>query len=196
MGKAGGDRGTDGHQIKGRSAAGPTRQRPEAEIELPAPPPSPSLVPKKLELLRADIEALLDELDEAMTNAGIAGSIDLVGGAALALAYYERAGTTDVDGAIHPTTEIVALADEIGSRNGLRPGWLNNAAQGFIPPGDTGDDPQVIRQGSSLTVRVVGARTLLAMKLRAVRPKDLDDIALLLRECDVRSVDDAAASST
>lgn len=146
------------------------------------------------ELTRTDIEALLQELDIAMTAATLTGTIELVGGAAMALAYYDRIGTTDVDGAIHPSSEIISLADQIGARHGLKAGWLDNAAQGFIPPGDTGDEPQTISQGTSLTVTVAGAKTLLAMKLRAARPiKDADDIAVLLRECGVSSLDGARA---
>jgi hypothetical protein len=155
---------------------------------------APRPVPSRFELVRTDIEALLDEVDQAMTGAGITGSVDLVGGAAMALRYYDRIGTTDVDGALYPSPEIIAIADEVGARRGLKAGWLNNAAQGFIPPGDTGEDPAVVRQGASLTVRVVGPRTLLAMKLRASRPsKDADDIAVLLRECGVTSLKGAKA---
>lgn len=109
------------------------------------------------ELTRADIESLLDELDHAMTEAEVTGTIELVGGAAMALVHYDRIGTTDVDAAIHPSSEIIALADAVGARNGLRAGWLNNLAQGFIPPGDTGDAPELVRRGQSLTVTVAGA---------------------------------------
>lgn len=40
----------------------------------------------------------MDELDLAMTGQGVTGTIELVGGAAMALAHYDRVGTTDVDG--------------------------------------------------------------------------------------------------
>lgn len=149
---------------------------------------------RRVELVRSDLESLMDELDRAMADQGIVGTIELVGGAAMALAHYDRVGTTDVDGAIAPAEEILALASAIGERHGLRADWLNTAAQGFIPPGDTGDEPQVVRAGRSLTVKVAGARTLLAMKLRAARPiKDADDIAVLLRACGIATLDQARA---
>lgn len=158
------------------------------------PNPTPQRRPLRIELVRSDIEALLDEIDSAMTEAGLTGSVDLVGGAAMALRYYDRIGTTDVDGSVYPSPEIIAIADVVGARHGLKAGWLNNAAQGFMPPGDTGEDPVIARQGTSLTVRVVGPKTLLAMKLRASRPsKDADDIAVLLRECGVTTLDGAKA---
>ncbi|HWJ98405.1 MAG TPA: hypothetical protein VNQ33_09615 [Acidimicrobiales bacterium] len=181
--------------MSGRSVTGPTgNSHAEADVDVPEPSPVPAPGPLRTKLTRSDIGVLLDELDEAMTEAEITGMIELVGGAALALAYYDRLGTTDVDGAIYPSPEIIALADEVGARHGLKAGWLNNAAQGFIPPGDTGDEPQTVRQGTSLTVTAAGARTLLAMKLRAARPiKDADDIAFLLRECGVTSLEGAKA---
>lgn len=192
MGKTGGGRGTDGHQIKGRSA-GSSHVLPEAEVTLPGPPPG-AMVPPKITLTRNDIEALLGELDDEMTARGMTGTVELVGGAAMALAHYDRVGTTDVDGALHPSTEIIEVAEEIAERHGLRADWLNNRAQGFIPPGDTGDEPSVVRQGKSLTTMVVGAKTLLAMKLRAARPiKDVDDIAVLLRVCNITTLEQAQA---
>ena len=52
----------------------------------------------------------------------------------------------------------------------------------------------IISQGTSLTVKAAGAKTLLAMKLRASRPfKDVDDIAVLLRACQITSVEQAKA---
>ena len=38
-----------------------------------------------------------------------------LGGAAMALRYYDRIGTTDVDGALYPSPEIIAIADEVGA---------------------------------------------------------------------------------
>lgn len=160
------------------------------KIDTTVPTP-PSL---RVELSRSDIKRLLNELDAAMTAAGLTGRVELVGGAALALVYYDRSGTTDIDGSVHPAQEILELADALAEPNGLKPGWLNNAAQGFFPPGETGEDPKVLIQGESLTVTVSGPKTLLAMKLRASRPyKDADDIAVLLRACGVSSLDEAIA---
>lgn len=162
-------------------------------IEEPAktPPVRPG---QRIELTRADIEGLLGQLEEAMTAACISGRVELVGGAALALVHYDRAGTTDIDAALHPAKEIRELADGLATANGLRPGWLNNAAQGFFPPGDTDEEPVVVFDGAALRVEVAGPRTLLAMKLRASRPfKDADDIAVLLRACDVTTLAEARA---
>lgn len=147
-----------------------------------------------MELTRVDIEDLLRQLDVVMTEAGVAGRVELVGGAALALLHYDRSGTTDVDASLHPAKEIAELADQLAATNGLRTGWLNNAAQGFFPPGDTGEEPEVVFDGASLRVSVAGPKTLLAMKLRASRPfKDADDIAVLLRACNVSTLAGAKA---
>ncbi|MCB0987204.1 MAG: hypothetical protein H6519_01845 [Microthrixaceae bacterium] len=190
MGKTGGGRGTNGYQVKGRSVmrAGSDGRHAESDVTLSTP------IRRPTGLVGSDIELLLSELDAAMTAAGIVGQIELVGGAALALAHYDRLSTTDVDGSIHPAPEITEIAAGIAKHHGLKTDWLNNAAQGFFPPGDTGEEAEVVLQGESLTVTVAGPRTLLAMKLRAARPaKDADDIAVLLRACNVTSLDGAKA---
>ena len=95
MGKTSGGRGTHRRQIEGRSA-GSSHVPPEAEDTLPGPPPHAMAQPK-ITLTRNDIEVLLDELDDEMSARGVTGNIELVGGAAMALAHYDRVATTDVD---------------------------------------------------------------------------------------------------
>ena len=106
MGKTGGGRGTNGYQVKGRSVmrAGSDGRHAESDVTLSTP------IRRPTGLVGSDIELLLSELDAAMTAAGIVGQIELVGGAALALAHYDRLSTTDVDGSIHPAPEITEIA--------------------------------------------------------------------------------------
>jgi hypothetical protein len=74
---------------------------------------------------------------------------------------------------------------------GLPDDWLNDEAALFLPVGGRPPGTIAIERGS-VTVTVAPPDLLLAMKLRACRPgKDADDIAILLRACDVRSVDEA-----
>lgn len=147
-----------------------------------------------LRFTKADIEELLLALGEELTRRGITARLRLVGGAALALNYYDRAGTRDVDASMHPAQAISQAADAVASQMGLHNEWLNDHANAFVPPPDFEDDATEVMRVGSLIVEVSGPRTLLAMKLRAARPaKDADDIAVLLRACEVTTTDEAEA---
>lgn len=139
---------------------------------------------------RDAICGLLDELAGRLAARQVAARIELVGGAALAVRYYDRPGPVDIDAVIEPARPVLEVAAEMATERDLRDGWLSNQAQVFLPPGDPEDPPDLVVQHRCATVRVVAARTLLAMKLRAARPaKDTDDIAVLLRVCGVRTLD-------
>ncbi|MDA8063748.1 MAG: hypothetical protein M0T80_15190 [Actinomycetota bacterium] len=137
------------------------------------------------------VMALMSELAEAMAADGIGAKIVIVGGGALCFVY-DRQTTTDVDAAIYPKEAIAPYAAEIARRHDLRPDWLNDKAVGFFPHDDPVTIP-VIAVGD-VTVERVDTDVLLAMKLRACRPrKDLFDLAILLRRHDIRSLAEAEA---
>lgn len=137
------------------------------------------------------VMALMSELAEAMAADGIGAKIVIVGGGALCFVY-DRQATTDVDAAIYPKEAIAPYAAEIARRHDLRPDWLNDKAVGFFPHDDPVTIP-VIAVGD-VTVERVDTDVLLAMKLRACRPrKDLFDLAILLRRHDIRSLAEAEA---
>lgn len=141
-----------------------------------------------------ELKAAIDELVDELIDRGVPARLTIYGGAAMALVHYERAATGDVDASFFPPDEVKAAAEAIASRRGLGPKWLNSAATQFLPPaGEEAGEVVVIERGG-VTVNVGSARLLLAMKLRASRPgRDRDDIAVLVRACAVRSVDDARA---
>lgn len=148
---------------------------------------------------RFDVErvrALFDALADRLVDRGAHGTIYLVGGVALALAHYElgeRRLTRDIDAAYSPAPLIDELVAEIAQEQGIPAGWLNQKASLFFPAHGLPDGEAVIER-AGLTVSVGPAPLLLAMKLRAARiSRDADDIALLLRACDIRSVDEAIA---
>jgi hypothetical protein len=137
------------------------------------------------------VRAAVDELVDELVDRGVPARLTIYGGAAIALVHYERAATSDIDASFFPQEDVLRAAGVVGARRGLRPDWLNNAAVQFLPPVADGKDPVVIERGG-VTVSVGSARLLLAMKLRASRPgRDGDDIAVLVRACGVRSIDDA-----
>lgn len=82
------------------------------------------------------VRALLDELADRLVAREIEGTVYIVGGAALALAYYElgeRRLTGDIDAAYAPAKVIDELVAEIAQDEGISRNWLNNKASQFFP---------------------------------------------------------------
>ncbi len=147
-----------------------------------------------------DRDQLIDALGELVTELRADGQrvgIRLVGGAALALRYFDRRSTEDLD-ALHVrpgTDQVVAqAADRIADRRGWDHGWLNFTVT------ETAAEPQwgrpvawqTIHDDGIVVVQVASSGALLAMKLRANRPgRDTDDIRQLLAICGVSSVEQA-----
>ena len=135
-----------------------------------------------LELDAEAMRALLAELDERLRERGVAASVYVVGGAAMALAYGRDGVTPDIDAlASHRAVaeEARAMADD----HGLTEHWLNGAAGPWIPP-----RPKAARRRPTepgLTVHIAPPEHVLAMKLVALRRKDRPDIRLLIEHLDM-----------
>ena len=90
------------------------------------------LLPKRnlrvSDLNRDEIESALAELADQLNARNVKAKIYLVGGAVMVLAFDARFTTGDIDGAIYPTDDVLAVAAEIGERRGLGAEWLNNSA--------------------------------------------------------------------
>lgn len=144
----------------------------------------------------AEIRTLLAAVAKRLDDRGIRARIYLLGGAALALAHYEqgeRALTRDIDAWYVPGPEIDQMVREIAELQDLPPDWLNAGAAQFVPAHGLPPGVPFLKEGS-VVIEIAPARLLLAMKLRAARPgRDDDDIAILLRRCDVTSVEQAQA---
>lgn len=118
--------------------------------------------------------------------------IRIVGGAALALRYFDRPTTADIDAHLQPEQPIVAAAVAVADDNGWPHDWLNSNATIFIPA--YGADPEwdMLYASEDITVEVASPRALLAMKLNASRPgRDVQDIANLLAICGIYDIDAA-----
>lgn len=190
MSKTGGGRGTNQYGIKGRSkgstlGAGHSRAAEEPKVD-------PTGIADAPELNRELIEQCLGDLAAILNRLGVTARLDIVGGAAIALAHYRRPPTTDVDGFFHPALAVLNASEQVRRMHGLPENWLNDAATAFLPH----DAPRFIElhRYGHVTISVAPPELLLAMKLRACRMrKDFYDIAYLLRTCDVRSVGEAKA---
>ena len=61
---------------------------------------------------------------------------------------------------------------------GLKPGWLNDGVRAHhdLLPGDFHTRLLEVGKFGNLTVRMLGRKDLILMKLAAARPRDLDDV--------------------
>ena len=110
----------------------------------------------------------------------------------MALAYSTRRSTSDLDAIFEPKMLIYEAAARIAERHSLDAAWLNDAVKGFLPGADT--NATVFFDRTGLVVRIASPRYLLAMKLLASRvERDEDDIRLLLRLSNIKTVDEALA---
>jgi hypothetical protein len=137
----------------------------------------------------------LRELVRRTHEQGIKGvSIRIVGGAALRLAYFERATTADIDAQIEPIAQITPIIEQIARDHGWPTDWLNNEAVGFIPAWGQTVEWASIFDDEDVSISVAPIDALLAMKLNAARPgRDTDDIAKLLALNSISSVEGAEA---
>ena len=138
-----------------------------------------------------EIVAALTDLAAEVGRRGIRAKIFLVGGAVMVLVFGARTGTADVDGAAS-NPAVYEVARQVGQRRGLPDEWINDAAKGFIPLAVEPDWQPVLAVGD---VEIVAADewTMLAMKLRAGRTRDLRDVRFLLERCRIATEQDALA---
>ncbi|MBO9626370.1 MAG: hypothetical protein J7484_08355 [Microbacterium sp.] len=147
---------------------------------------------------RDDILSGLRDLIAELRASGEVAGIRLVGGAALAIRYFDRRATNDLDALhVHPGSDDVVLtaAARVGARRGWDDGWFNFAVErtGSLPSfGRRTVEWETIYDEDGILIQVAAEDALLAMKLRANRPgRDVDDIRHLLVLCGTTTLDDA-----
>jgi len=153
------------------------------------------LLPKKSlrvsDLNRDEMKSALAELADELNARDVKAKIYLVGGAVMVLAFDARFTTGDIDGALHPTDDVLAVSAEIGVRRGLGADWLNSNASQFVPVFKEPNWQPILKAGN---VEIVAAdeRSMLAMKMRAGRgSRDRLDINFLVKRCGISSVAEA-----
>lgn len=135
-----------------------------------------------LELDANAMRDLLTELDTRLRARGVAASVYVVGGAAMALAYGREHLTPDVD-ALASHRAVIEEARAIAEERGLSEHWLNESAEPWVPP-----RPKAALQEPSaagLEVNFAPPEHVLAMKLVALRRKDRPDIRLLIERLEM-----------
>ncbi|RFA06424.1 hypothetical protein B7R54_18755 [Subtercola boreus] len=144
------------------------------------------------QLDRADLIRGINAVIEILRTRGQPAGIRIVGGAALALRYFDRRTTADVDAVLYPEQPILDAAIDVANENGWPDDWLNSNAALFVPA--YGADPgwESLYADENITVEVASPRALLAMKMNASRPgRDVQDIANLLAICNIHDIDAA-----
>jgi hypothetical protein len=143
---------------------------------------------------RDGLELGLRQLVAKLQSSGGRSGLRIVGGAALALRYFDRESTVDIDA--HPigdAVHVLAAGREVAEENGWPDDWLNNQAAIFIP--EYGSAPvawETLYDDGTVVIQVASSDAMLAMKLRANRPgRDDTDIAKLMVLCDIASVSEA-----
>lgn len=132
---------------------------------------------RRHEFTAEETTELLGELDARLRARGVAASIFVVGGAAIAANHTRRDRVTqDVD-ALTRDTVVLEEARALARERGLPENWLNPNAGMWMPPLPGG----VLNRPEEPGLRVTYADDgfLLATKLIAQRAKDADDVVAL-----------------
>lgn len=132
------------------------------------------------EFTREDIEDLLAALGAQLQARGVAATVYVVGGAAIALRNVSsQRRTADVDALMVPEEQVLEAAREVAAERGLRSTWLNSAVRPYVPPLFEALQPP---GAPGLEVRTAPDEHLLAMKIVAARgQRDMRDIIPLAR---------------
>jgi hypothetical protein len=143
---------------------------------------------------RDDLISALQDLVEELRAIGEPTGLRLVGGGALALRYFHRETTRDLD-ALHvrpgADATVTAAALNVARKRGWQDDWLNFEVTNTPAEPQWGKpvEWETLYEGGGITIEVASAEALLAMKLQSNRPgRDTDDIRQLLALCSVTTV--------
>ena len=139
---------------------------------------------------RTELERAFTALGERLARRGVVADVFVVGGAAMALAYDASRVTRDVDATFVPHGIVLDEARQVAQELGLPPWWLNEQASVYI---SGKDDPGKRRVFDHPGLRVMAASPghVFAMKARAARARDIDDLRQLADIAGVGSTADA-----
>ena len=138
---------------------------------------------------RAELERAFTALGERLARRGVVADIFIVG-AAMALAYDAARVTRDVDAMFKPHGIVHEEAMRVAEDLGLPRWWLNEQASTYISGKEDADKRRVFDH-PGLRVMAASPRHIFAMKARAARTRDIDDLRLLAGIVGVESADAA-----
>ncbi|PTT22430.1 hypothetical protein DBR36_02020 [Microbacterium sp. HMWF026] len=149
-------------------------------------------------LRRDDIITGLSDLILDLRATGSVATIQIVGGAAIALTIdRDRPATADVDGTVSPPEVVAAAAAKVARQRGWPDEWINDRATGFLPSGmGRSVEWTTLYDHGGIVIQAASAEMLLAMKLRAMERRglrDAGDVAALLGVLDIHTAEEAEA---
>jgi predicted nucleotidyltransferase len=127
---------------------------------------------------RAGLERAFTALGERLARRGIIADVFIVGGAAMALAYDATRVTRDVDAVFVPHGIVLEEAGRVAADLGLPRWWLNKQASAYTSGKDDLGKRRVFDH-PGLRVMAASPHHIFAMKARAARTRDIDDLRLL-----------------
>jgi Nucleotidyltransferase of unknown function (DUF6036) len=126
-----------------------------------------------------DIQRYLKMLGQELAINRHRGEILLVGGAVMVLIVGNRRSTRDIDASFEREAAAIRSAvSRIANQEGLPPDWLNDGAKGFLyssPP------ITLWKSYPGLDIYLPALDYILAMKIIAGRPQDIDDAEALVQ---------------
>lgn len=139
----------------------------------------------------------LRTMSQHLARAGTSADVWVYGGAAMVLAFRARTATRDIDAVWEDDSAVRRAADLTAEQLGLPRSWLNDQAASYVPP-RAREDPDAyfdapVFEDAHLRVMAANPRLLLAMKVLAARPTDVDDIAFLVSRLGLRSLQEVRA---
>lgn len=140
---------------------------------------------QRFEFSADDVTDLLSQLNQRLQRRGVAASVFVVGGAAVAaVGVRSERLTEDVD-AITREQAVLEEASALAVEQGLPENWLNPNAGMWMPPLPDGVLDRPARPG--LRVTYADDAFLFATKLIAQRAKDADDVVALAERLGMQS---------
>ncbi|RZT64362.1 hypothetical protein EV140_0607 [Microcella alkaliphila] len=143
---------------------------------------------------RDDIISALSELIARARDAGVTGvTIEIIGGAALRLGYFDRRTTVDIDARISDEAALAPHVRAIARERGWPDDWLNTKAALFIPAWGEEVEWNTVLDNETCRVAIAPPGALLAMKVKAMERRgnrDAGDVAKLITLLGLRSADE------
>ena len=119
-------------------------------------------------------------------------NVYIVGGAAMVMAFDSRNSTRDIDCRYTPKAIICQIAAMVGERHNMPAARLNDHAAMFISPVANDPFPIPIMAKGTVSITAASAEIMLAMKIRASRPRlDGEDIADLCSKLGITKKEEA-----
>lgn len=141
----------------------------------------------RYEFSASEVADLLAQLDQRLQRRGLAASVFVVGGAAIAATGVRSERLTEDVDAITQDEAVLEEASALAEERGLPENWLNPNARMWMPPLPDGILDRPARPGLRITYADDGF--LFATKLVAQRAKDADDVIALAARLEMHDAD-------